>query len=441
MRRQVANSIYGLLDYAAYPFGMLALAPIVLRHLGAAQYGIWTVTAAVVSFASILASGFGDATIQQVATRRGTGDMERLLRTVRVSAGIQIALGILMALVLWSVAPFLASRLAMADPGLYKSALWCLRIAAATTSFRSIETVCITTQRAFDRYGAAVRISIAARLLSLGAAALLAIFTRDVVEITGAAAAFTAIGLIAQIIALRQFLNHKSLAPSFDPAATRELLSFGTFTWLLSASGVVFSQADRLIAGASVGASDVVTYALCAQMAQPIYGLTAAGLHFLFPYFARIRTNVAPTELRKTLLVSLLVNTLLVAAGAGLLLAFSREILHLLATDAIARACVPLLPAVLVSPALLAFNVTGTYALLALGRVRFVALVNVAAAVVLLFIIGTFLSRYGITAIVGARFIFAVICLLVYVPLLNELRVGAFRLDGLSSRETATEEA
>ena len=90
MRRQISNFVYGLLDYAAYPFGMLTLAPIVLRDLGAAQYGVWAVATATVSFGSIVASGFGDANIQQVATRRGTGGGDSLLRAVRASFGIHL---------------------------------------------------------------------------------------------------------------------------------------------------------------------------------------------------------------------------------------------------------------------------------------------------------------------------------------------------------------
>src|SRR5215469_16934940 len=73
LRRQLFNSFYGLLDYAAYPIGMLVVAPIVFRNLGTAQYGIWTITMATVSVGSIIASGFGDANIQQVATERGRG--------------------------------------------------------------------------------------------------------------------------------------------------------------------------------------------------------------------------------------------------------------------------------------------------------------------------------------------------------------------------------
>src|SRR5579872_95994 len=110
MRLQIAHSAYGLLDYAAYPIGMLALAPIVLRHLGGAQYGIWAVATAIVSFASIVASGFGDANIQQVATRRDTGDLEPLLRVVRATMGIHLLLGTALGLILWIAAPMLTNR-------------------------------------------------------------------------------------------------------------------------------------------------------------------------------------------------------------------------------------------------------------------------------------------------------------------------------------------
>jgi O-antigen/teichoic acid export membrane protein len=441
MRRQISNSIYGLLDYAAYPFGMLALAPIVLRHLGVAQYGVWAVTTAIVSFGSIVASGFGDANIQQVATRRSTGDGDSLLRVVRASFGIHLILGTAVALLLWVFAPFLAIRLSIADATLNQACLSCIRIAALLTIIRAIETVCISTQRAFERYGAAVRISVAGRMLSLAAAAVLAAFTRDVVYIMLATAAFAAMALLAQLIRLRQLLDYQALTPSFDPVATRELIRFGIFTWLLSATGVMFSQADRLIAGASMGATAVVSYALCAQMSQPVYGLTAAGLHFLFPHLASQRATAAPAELRRTLLMAISMNALLVFTGAGLLLAFSGRLLRLLAPEYIARVSVSLLPSVLSGSVLLALSVSGCYAMLALGRVRPVTLINLAGTVAFTFVIVLSLRSSGVMAIVWARISFGVVSLLVYFPLLREFRTGAFGLRGLAPREPAVEEA
>jgi O-antigen/teichoic acid export membrane protein len=350
-------------------------------------------------------------------------------------------LGTVMGLRLWVVAPYLADRLSLNDAALRQACLSCIRIAGVITVIRAIETVCISTQRAFERYGAAVRISIGARLLSLAAAAVLATFTKDVVGIMAATAVFAALGLLAQLFRLRQLLNYKSLAPSFDSPATIALIRFGIFTWLLAVTGVVFSQADRLIAGASMGASAAVSYALCAQISQPLYGLTAAGLHFLFPYFASRQANTAPAALRKTLWVTLSANLLLVSIGAGTLLIFSDKILQMLATEAIARACVPLLPSVLASSALLALSVSGTYAMLALGRVRPVTLINVGGAMALLIVIALFLRGFGVMAIVGARLVFAFISLLVYVPLLQELRGGAFRLEHLAPHEPAAEKA
>ena len=74
MRAHVSNAAYGVLDYAAYPVAMLVAAPILLRHLGNAQYGAWVVCTAVVSTGSIIAAGFGDANIQHVASSRGHRD-------------------------------------------------------------------------------------------------------------------------------------------------------------------------------------------------------------------------------------------------------------------------------------------------------------------------------------------------------------------------------
>jgi len=67
MKAHLSNAAYGVLDYAAHPLGMLLAAPMLLQHLGVAQYGVWVVATAVVSTGGVIASGFGDANIQYVA--------------------------------------------------------------------------------------------------------------------------------------------------------------------------------------------------------------------------------------------------------------------------------------------------------------------------------------------------------------------------------------
>jgi hypothetical protein len=58
MRKHLVNAIYGVLDYASYPFGMLLVVPIILHKLGASEYGLWMIAIAIVGTGGIIASDF-----------------------------------------------------------------------------------------------------------------------------------------------------------------------------------------------------------------------------------------------------------------------------------------------------------------------------------------------------------------------------------------------
>ncbi len=47
MKAHLSNAAYGVLDYIAYPAGMLIVAPFAVRHLGVPQFGVWMVANAV----------------------------------------------------------------------------------------------------------------------------------------------------------------------------------------------------------------------------------------------------------------------------------------------------------------------------------------------------------------------------------------------------------
>ncbi|MGA9719776.1 MAG: oligosaccharide flippase family protein [Acidobacteriaceae bacterium] len=424
MREHLANVGWGVLDYAAYPIGMLLVAPIVLRNMGAAQYGIWSVATAAVSMGSIVAAGFGDANIQHVASRRGMGRPDLLLRTVRCMISINLVLGTAVAILTWVFAPYVARHVVPSDAALQTGCLWSLRLACILIWLRTLESVCISTQRAFERYGPAVRTSLIARLVSLVAAAALTYFTHNVAALLGAAVVANVIGTSLQFVQLRRLLDAGSLTPILDRAAIKALLVFGVFSWMQALSGIVFSQADRLFLGLSTGAVAVASYALCTQMAQPIYGVAASGLHFLFPHLARSRVSRAPAELRRVVLTAFVGNLLMVAAAAVALGIFGQDILHVWAGKEIARRAFRVLPTIIVGSALLGVNVTATYSLYALGRVRVVTWLNLAGGVAMLLLMVYLAPRFGAYGLAIARLSYGTITLFLYVPLIRELRGG-----------------
>jgi O-antigen/teichoic acid export membrane protein len=423
MRAHLANAGYGLLDYAAYPIGMLLVAPIVLRNMGAAQYGIWAIVTATVSMGSIIASGFGDANIQHVSSQRGLGQHDHLLRTVRCMIGINLVLGTALALVAWTLAPLAARHIVPSmDTPLQQDCLWSLRIASLLLWVRTMESVCISTQRAFQRYGAAVRVSIFARLLSLAAAAALTYFSRSVITMVAAAALISLLGTCLQFSDLRRLLRATSLAPAWDRNAMKALLGFGAFSWLQAVSGVLVSQADRLFLGVSLGAVAVASYALCTQLAQPIYGFAASGLHFLFPHLAERSAVQGLSGTRKAVLIAFLCNLLFVVVATSTLLLFGERILRSWAGADIARSSTAIFPVIIWSSALLGLNVTATYALLAFGRVRIITWLNLAAGATMLLLMVWLVPRLGTYGLALARLCYGAITLLLFLPLVRQLR-------------------
>ncbi len=113
MRRHLTNAMYGALDYASYPLGMLIAAPIILRRLGAAEYGLWMISTAVVSAGSIIASGFSDAGIQRTAKLRGANETGPMLDTIRTMFAINLAFGSAIAVLAWLAAPYAARHIAV----------------------------------------------------------------------------------------------------------------------------------------------------------------------------------------------------------------------------------------------------------------------------------------------------------------------------------------
>ena len=442
MRRAIQghffNAFFGVLDYAAWPVGMLLVAPVMLRHLGVARYGVWAVAAAVVSTGSILASGFGDANIQQVASQRGAGRTPSLVRTVRSTMGIHLVLGVAMALLTSVLAPLIARNVVPADLALRRDCLLALQIASLIILVRALETVCVSTQRAFERYGPAVAFSIAGRLLSLLLAGLLAFTGRSIADIFLATLVVTAFSLWMQARSLRVLLRTHSLRPTFDRDSFRALFAFGIFSWLQALASVIIGQADRLIAGVAMGAVAVASYALCVQIAQPLYGIVSSGLHFLFPHLAARRASSSPRQLRQVVLRAFLANVLFVAAGAALLLAFGNRVLRLLAGPEIARSAAHVLPLIAWSTALLSLSVTAYYALMAFDRIRTVTFLNLIAGAAMLLSMVWLIPSHGAAGIAWARFIYAVIALLLYLPLVRFLWPGPWRARTLSQHASSS---
>jgi O-antigen/teichoic acid export membrane protein len=411
------NAFYGVADYLVLPTGMLLAAPFLLRHLGTAQYGVWVLAGAAVSSGGIVSGGFGDAVIKYVGDRRGRGDWPGVIRIVRNMISINLLLSGIVAIALWYVAPYLTRHTVKVDRELQTICLQSLRLGSGLLLMRSIESVFISTLRAFEAYGPTVRISICSRIAILTSAIVLTRCGRNVVWIMVATLFISTSGALAQALVLRVKIGSFSPIPLWHRKTVSDIATFGTFSWVQAISGVAFSHADRLFVGFFMGAPAVAYYGLCVQAAQPIHGLISSGLQFLFPHLSA-RLPVAPlSEIRRKVAMAFKVNIALVGVLSLPLIVFGSHILTAWIGSGFRQQPLPMLPTIVCSYALLGMNVTAHYALLAVGHVRVVTYLNLLAGIFMLLVMATLIPNHGLQGAALARLVYGPITCLAYLHL------------------------
>ncbi|WP_263381604.1 lipopolysaccharide biosynthesis protein [Granulicella arctica] len=417
MRQHLANAFYGTLDYATYLVMMLLLVPTLLHHLGSTQYGAWVVSMVAINVGSIIASSFGDANIQLLATMHSKNQRDDLVVVTITILGINLLLGVTVASLLWMFVPLVANHVAPDNCELQTTCFWSLRFASLLILIRAMESVCVSTRRVFGRYGAAVRVSIVARMLALAATVALALLNCELISIMFTMACFVGLGSVAQLLQIRHSLYGVTLLPHTNTKKLRALFAFGPFNWLQAVAGVLFSQADRLILGVSLGATAVTVYVFCLRLVQPTYGLKAAGLHFLFPYLSGLyATSENPDEIRKpvSLALGLYIGITFLATAFALL--YGRRLLGLWWGSRIAISSDLMLKPIVGSSALLGLSVTAYYALLALGNVQIFTWSNLFGGGIMLTFM-CFLLKWGPSGVACSRLAYGAIALVMYYPL------------------------
>jgi O-antigen/teichoic acid export membrane protein len=415
--RGYANAFYGVADYLALPIGMLLAAPFLLRHLGTGQYGVWILATAAVSSGGVVSGSFGDAAIKYVGECRGREDMSGVMRIVRNMLSINLTLSGIVAIALWFLAPSVTRHIVTSDLGLQATCLKSLRIGSGLLLVKSIESVFISALRAFETYGSTVRIAICSRSAALVAAIVLTEYERNIVWIMVATLLIATSGMTAQALALQRKIGSFSPIPAWHPKTVSDIASFGTFSWLQALAGVAFGQADRFFVGFFMGAPAVAYYGLCIQAAQPIHGLIASGMHFMFPHLSA-RYSVAPiSEIRRKVIVAIKVNIMLVVVLSLPVIVLGRHVLTRWIGAAFDQQPPLMFPLIVCGFALLGLNVTAHYALLAVGHVRVVTYFNLAAGAGMLVFMALLLPKLGLQGAAMARLIYGPITCLAYVQL------------------------
>ncbi len=345
--------------------------------------------------------------------------MEHILRTL---LGINLALGATVGLLLYAATPLLVTHLPHLSVALRASYQKSLAMGCALLIVKPLESVFICTQRAYERYGAAGRLSIPIRVVTIIVAVVIAKYGGGVVAIMQATLFIALVGLVLQGHGVWRDVRPTSLMPQWHRETARELFGFGCFSWLQAVVGLLTQHADRLIVAYMLGTQMLTYYSICIQAAQPIHGIAASGLHIIFPHLGA-RLFVAKTgEVRRKIAIAFAVNIVLVVALAVPMMLCGHYLLSIWMGSDFAAHASTVLTITTLSFAMLGLNVTGHYILLALGRIRTLAFINIAGAAAMLTAIALLTPKFGITGAAAGRLLYGPITWIIYYSIVRALK-------------------
>ena len=416
----VRNVCFGLLDYMVQPLLMVLTARYFVRHLGVSLFGVWMLVLAAVGSTGTLCSGFGDAALKYVSAMRGRCDFEGARQVIQTSLTLNFSFGVALAVIFYALAPWASTHIFRSDLATAPTLISALRIGGCLLIVRALSLVYISTLRAFESYQAATQITSITRVAIIICAVIVILQNRGVVAILLGTLVCELAAVMALMHAARSIAGPILFLPSVAMLNSRPLLSFGVFSWVQALSGTIFSQADRLIVAAMLGPADLAYYGLCVQAAQPIHGLAASASNVLFPHLSARFEQDPEAALGARPWRAVWLNMIFVVVLSLPLLFLSKSILSRWMGADFAHHAAASLSLVALSFVFLALNVPGHYALLALGRVRFLAGLNIVGGAVSVIVAVALIPHFGILGAAMGRLTYGPITWLLY-PKLKRL--------------------
>lgn len=282
----VRNAVANLLGAVIPAVVALATVPLVVKGLGQANYGLYSLVTAIVGYFAVIDINVTAGSVKYIAAfnaqRDRPGERERIDETVFFGLSIYALLGLLGGLGLYCGAQVLVTRVFSVPLALEGEAVATLRLAAFGFFLGQLQSYLQSIPQALMRYDIAGRIEMVfgtgVPLLTVGVLML-------------------GYGLFA-VILLRVFASAlnclilwqwtRRLLPGLawrrpGRALRRELLGFSAYSFLSRFASLSYAYADKLVIGALVGVTGLAYFTVASTLANRVLGLSYRLSGVLFP--------------------------------------------------------------------------------------------------------------------------------------------------------------
>jgi O-antigen/teichoic acid export membrane protein len=296
----------------------LLLTPYLISKLGKAGFGTWSLVWSLIGYYGLLRMGVGSGIMRYLPFYEGRGDHKAASETVSTGLAIYFFVGVVIFisafLLSWPIADFYKG-------GAILATLICLTgLSAALDCPRMIFDAGL---RAQEKWVAANSVTVAASMFHGGGLAAILYLGYGLVQMGYVVLAETGIFLVIITLIFISVCKKIHLKPSMVKfVRSRELVSFGFFTTVVTLGYSLSLQTHRLIIGKIVSLEAVGVYAVAAVLIERVRQFVWAPLQVSWPRFALLDGQGNRKELTQ-LFIRLTRYSTFLASGVVLLVLVS----------------------------------------------------------------------------------------------------------------------
>lgn len=260
--------------------------PLLIEGLGIARFGVLTLAWMVVGYFSLFDLGLGRALTKLVAERLGSGQGEDIPALIWTAISLMAALGVLGAVVVAALSPWLVSGVLKIPPELQGETLTAFYLLAA-----SIPVVIGTTGlrgilEAHQRFGLVNAVRIPLGIFTFLGPLVVLPFSNSLVPVVAVLVIARLASWFAYVTLCFHIEPTLRYSTTMQSSMIRPLLSFGGWMTVSNVVGPLMVYLDRFLVGAVVSMIAVAYYATPYEIVTKIFIVPGALMGVMFPAFA-----------------------------------------------------------------------------------------------------------------------------------------------------------
>lgn len=288
-----SNALWNVLGATIPLFAGIIAIPLLLRSLGDARLGVFTLALGLIGFSGLFDLGLGRALTHMVAFEQGKGTSHRAIAGLaRKALSALVFLGLIWAIILWWITPFITEHLFFLSGVLGKETTSGLHWIALSLPFALPAAGLIGILEGLQQFPLINTIR-----MPLGAAffiipALVGLVMPDVGIVIGALAATRMVAFLIWMFTLLRVFNLFTASP---PAKLRAgpLIRFSGWLTVSNIVGPLMVYTDRFYLASLFSPATLALYTVPLDTAFRLTSLPLAAINALFPALAHARSQPA----------------------------------------------------------------------------------------------------------------------------------------------------